>query len=74
MIIVSDTVLVESRAARDNQLEHVSHEYAQSTLSKVKELYFALWKGVGVSTTDHMAAFYEVPEVNIRQKSEKSPG
>ena len=67
MSIVSDLVLVESRSARDNQLERVSHEYAQSTLSKVKGLYFALWKGVGVSTTDHMAAFYEVPEVNIRQ-------
>ena len=65
--ILSDTVLVESRAARENQLGRMSHEKAQGIFEKVKGLYFALWKGVGVSTTEGMATFYEVPEVNIRQ-------
>ncbi len=66
-MILAESVLVESRTARENQLGGMSHEKAQGTLEKVKGLYFALWKGVGISTTEHMATFYEVPEVNIRQ-------
>ncbi len=66
-MLLSDSVLIESQSARNNQLEHVSHDYAQSTLAKVKALYFALWKGNGVATTETIAVFYEVPEVNIRQ-------
>lgn len=67
MTILSDSVLTESKSARDNQLERVSHDSAQDILNKVKALYFALWKGVGAATTETMAVFYEVPEVNIRQ-------
>ena len=47
MTIISDSVLIESKSARDNQLESVSDEDAQSILAKVKALYFAVWKGVG---------------------------
>ncbi len=67
MTIVSDLVLVESKSARDSQLAHLSHDSAQSILSKIKSLYFALWKGAGIATTEQLASFYEVPEVNIRQ-------
>lgn len=67
MPILSDSVLVESRTARDDQLEDMSHEKAQTIIEKVKGLYFALWKGVGAATTEAMAEFYSVPEVNIRQ-------
>ena len=67
MTIVSDSVLVESKAARDHQLERVSPQRAQQILNKLKALYFAVWKGEGTTTTELLADFYEVPEVNIRQ-------
>lgn len=60
MSILPDSVLIESKSARDNHLEQVSHESAQDTLNKVKALYFALWKGMGVATTEQMASFYVV--------------
>lgn len=67
MTIVSDLVLIESKSARDSQLERVSSERAQDILHKVKSLYFALWKGEGIATTEQLADFYEVGEANIRQ-------
>ena len=67
MTIVSDLVLIESKSARDNQLERMSHDSAQDILNRVKSLYFALWKGIGTATTEQLADFYEVPEANIRQ-------
>jgi hypothetical protein len=67
MTIVPDSVLVESRAARDHQLERISPQRAQQILNKVKALYFAVWKSEGTTTTELLADFYEVPEVNIRQ-------
>lgn len=67
MTIVSDSVLIESKSARDHQLARVSPERATEILNKVKALYFALWKGVGTATTEQLAEFYQVPEVNIRQ-------
>ncbi len=67
MPILSDSVLIESRTARDDQLGNMPHQKAQSIIEKVKGLYFALWKGVGIATTEAMADFYSVPEVNIRQ-------
>ena len=67
MTIVSDSVLIESKSARDHQLVRVSPERATEILNKVKALYFALWKGVGTATTEQLAEFYQVPEVNIRQ-------
>ncbi len=66
MTIVSDSVLVESKSARDNQIQSVSHEDAQSILAKVKALYFAVWKGVGTATTEQLAQFYEVPVGTVR--------
>ncbi len=58
--ILSDSVLVESRAARDNQLAEMPHERAQIILNKVKALYFSLWRGTGTATTEQMREFYEV--------------
>ncbi|MDV2997678.1 MAG: hypothetical protein N4J56_007383 [Chroococcidiopsis sp. SAG 2025] len=59
-IILSESVLVESKSARDRQLEGISASDATDALTKVKALYFALWKGEGIATTEQMAAFYEV--------------
>jgi len=66
-IILFESVLVESKSARDRQLESISTSDATDTLAKVKSLYFALWKGEGIATTQQLAIFYEVPEANIRQ-------
>lgn len=60
MSIVSDLVLVESKSARENQIEHVSDSSAQATLNKVKSLFFALWHGVGAAITQQIAEFYIV--------------
>ncbi len=60
MTMVSESVLIESKSARNNQLARVSHERASEILNKLKALYFALWNGVGSSTTEQMAGFYEV--------------
>lgn len=65
-MILAESVLVESKSARNNQLERMSHEGAQSILSKLKALYFALWNGVGIATTEQLADFYEVPVGTIR--------
>ena len=66
-MILSDSVLIESKSARDNQLARVSHDRAQEVLNKVKSLYFALWQGIGTCTTEQVADFYEVPADNARQ-------
>ncbi len=67
MTIVSDSVLVESKSARDYQLGRISPQCAQEILNKVKALFFAIWKGQGTTTTELLADFYEVPEANVRQ-------
>jgi len=59
-MILADSVLVESKTARDNQLERMSHERAAEALSKVKSLFFALWQGTGAATTEQVRQFYEV--------------
>lgn len=60
MTILSDSVLIESKSARDNQLAQMPHERAASILNKVKALYFALWQGTGAATTEQIREFYEV--------------
>lgn len=60
MTIVSESVLIESKSARNNQLARVSHDRASEILNKLKALYFAFWNGVGSSTNEQMAGFYEV--------------
>ena len=65
-MILAETVLIESKSARNNQLERMSHEGAQSILEKIKTLYFALWNGVGIATTEQLSNFYEVPVGTIR--------
>ncbi|MEP0873601.1 hypothetical protein NDA01_27975 [Trichocoleus desertorum AS-A10] len=67
MNIVSDSVLVESKSARNNQLAQVSHDRATEVLNKTKAVFFALWQGVGLATTEQVAEFYEVSTENTRQ-------
>ena len=71
MTIVSDSVLVESKSARDNQLERVPHERALEILNKAKALLVALWKGTGVTTTEEIARYYEVESSVVRHASKQ---
>ena len=57
--IVSDSVLIESKSARDHQIERVSHEDAQSILAKVNALYFAVWKRIKTSATQQITDCYQ---------------
>lgn len=66
MIIVSESVLIESKSARNNQLAQMPHERAIDVLNKVKAIIFALWQGTGTATTEQLAEFYEVPVGTIR--------
>ena len=66
MIIISESVLIESKSARDNQLAQMPHERAVDVLNKVKAIVFALWQGTGTATTEQLAEFYEVPVGTIR--------
>ena len=59
MSILSDSVLIESKSARENQLKNVSHDRANEILSKIKTLYVALWQGIGCATTEQVVEFYE---------------
>ena len=67
MTILTDSVLIESKSARDEQLSNISPERAAEILGKVKTLYFALWQGTSTAVTDQIANFYEVPEANLRK-------
>ncbi|MBD2119303.1 hypothetical protein [Trichocoleus sp. FACHB-262] len=59
MNILSDSVLVGSKSARDNHLVRLNHDCATEILSKVKLLCFSVWRGVGLATTNPGAEFHE---------------
>ena len=67
MKVITDSILVESKTARENQLEQIEQEQADKILNKIKSLYFALWNGKGISTTEAIAAFYQVEASTVRQ-------
>ncbi len=66
MTIVTSSVLIESKSARETQLAQIDEEQATEVLNKIKALYFALWKGGNTTVTEQVAQFYEVPEANLR--------
>ena len=67
MTIISDSVLTESFSARENQLAQIESEQATEILSKIKSLYFALWQGEGIATTEQMGQFFGVEVATIRK-------
>ncbi len=66
MNILTDSVLTESKTARDNQLAEIESEQATEILEKIKSLYFAVWEGTSTTVTEQVAEFYEVSEANLR--------
>ena len=57
------------KAERNACLASISNDRACEILNKTQVLFFALWKGVGISTTEQVAIFYEVPTSTVRQVS-----
>ncbi|MFN6539344.1 MAG: hypothetical protein RM021_023740 [Nostoc sp. EkiNYC01] len=58
----SQEIFVESKTARDSQLLATSNQEADNLLNKVKQIFFAVWEGVGWLTLKQVAEFYEVSE------------
>ena len=67
MMILTESAFIESKSIRDNQVASLSDERAEAILNKVKSLYFALWKGEGIATTEEMSVFFEVEAATIRK-------
>jgi len=68
---LNESVLVESRTARDNQLECLSHERATEALNRAKALLFAVWQGTGVTTTEEIVRYYDVEASVVRHASKQ---
>ena len=68
MTMLTESILIESKTARNNQLSHCSQNRAKEILVKIKSLYFAVWQGTGIATTEQLAEFLEIYEpATIRQ-------
>ena len=62
----SDDFLVESKAAREQGLAKLKAQHSEERiLNKVKALFFAVWQGVGRTTRQQLADFYEVPIATV---------
>ncbi|MEO0375516.1 MAG: DNA-binding protein [Cyanobacteria bacterium P01_A01_bin.17] len=67
MTAISESVLIESKAARNNQLVYVSHERAKEVLDKAKALvHFAQVGSQELATVEQIAEFYEIPEGTVK--------
>lgn len=61
MSIISESILLESKTLRQQQLEELNDERTLSVLNKVKTLLVALWKNSErVTTTEEIASYYEI--------------
>ncbi len=67
MNIITNSVLIESKTAREHQLAQIDEERATFVLNKIKSLFFAVWKGTNTTVTEQVAQFYEVPEGSLRK-------
>lgn len=67
----NNEILVESKAARDQQMAEVSDERAKNVLSQSKAIVFATWRGEGVATTEQMAEFYKVAANTVRSAASR---
>ena len=61
-MILTESILIESKSARNNQLTDVSHERASEILVKIKSLYFAVWQKTGIATTEQLAEFFDIED------------
>ena len=62
-----ESVLVESKSARDGRLSNVTNDRACESLNKAKAIVFSLHQGTEFATTLQMAEFYESTEESIQK-------
>lgn len=67
MMILTESAYTESKSVRNNQLASTSDERAEILLIKIKSLYFALWQGIGTTTTSALSEYYEVDAQTIQK-------
>ncbi|NEP61327.1 MAG: DNA-binding protein, partial [Symploca sp. SIO2G7] len=61
MIDFSDEFFVESKSAREQGISKLKNQHSEKEiLNKVKVLFFAVWQGVGRTSRQQLADFYEV--------------
>lgn len=66
--MISELILIESETARNLQLEKFSHDQSEAILIQVKSLYFALWKGNKIISTNELVDFFELDSTaTVRQ-------
>lgn len=65
--MISDLVLVESKAMRDSSMANLDHEMSLEVLNKAKALMMAVWRGTGAATTEQLAEYYEVPVDTVKK-------
>lgn len=59
-----ESLWLESKTARNSDLDNISNDRAQELMDKAKGSIFAVWQGQGICTTEQLAEYYEVtPEV-----------
>ena len=66
MTILTDSVLVESKSARESQLAQIDEEQATEVLNKIKALYFTLWKRTSTAIAEQVTQFYAVSKVLLK--------
>lgn len=69
---LSDSVLIESKSARDQGLSAITDQKSQQRLlNKVKSVFFALWRKGEYMTTDQLAVFYDKPVDTIKKNRQR---
>lgn len=70
---LSDSVLIESSSAREQGLSVIEAQNLQfRLLRKVKDVFFALWRGSGYITTKQVADYYQVSEKTISKNLQRN--
>ncbi|MGK7948262.1 MAG: hypothetical protein AB4368_05515 [Xenococcaceae cyanobacterium] len=58
MNMITDTILVESKSARENQLAQVNEERATEVLNRIKALYFAFGKEINTTVIEQSVQYF----------------
>lgn len=69
---LSDSVLIESKSARDQGLSAIAAKGSQERiLNKVRVIFFSLWRGEGYLTIEEVAVYYDVPKNTIAKNVQR---
>lgn len=70
---ISDSILLESKSARDRGLSEIElRESQQNLLGRVKPVFFAVWRGTGYLSLKQVAEFYEVSSETVKKNFQRT--